>query len=572
MGTPMWRPDFRSLSVGDQRRETILAAGFLPWLLRRMRARRRNGRALPASAFKVWLGVRKVHQKRDIGLSPSKVITATVKRLCRKHIKDFGAASLIPKRKEPFTRAMILALLRLADGLRIGPYVLTWDSRVGRALRALIVVLASTGMRKAEVSISSGERFDKTHVSRADLRWRLRGRVYVSPPANLLAAPQPGDCVMLKPPLSKADPFGAVWGASPIYLSYEPNDPLCAFSALAAVEIHDPVDARENTPLLSPDGASPFLAGHLDTMLRAMLVVTVGAAEATKFSWHSMRIWLACSLLASGASHAQIQALCRWRSDEALAIYARLNQTTYAALLWRALVADVNSVRMNQLPDVDAEDVFRSIPGCTWPRPVVARVVARLLLGLPQLCVHPCHGRSLLHHAIALPVFAPVLMPGRCSRAFRAPCVCTRASRSLLHSLWCTWPPPVVARGTGLHLRAIVRLSRCSRAPPAPQEKSSTRRVGRLLRVESGLAARALPLHGSARLLWSCLSGIHTRASVPTLSLAASWPQATVCALLRLSDFVAAAHTQHTCPPLPTLVWDCESLAPARLTLHVPSH
>ena len=361
MGTPMWRPDFRSLSVGDQRRETILAAGFLPWLLRRMRARRSNGRALPASAFKVWLGVRKVHQKRDIGLSPSKVITATVKRLCRKHIKDFGAASLIPKRKEPFTRAMILALLRLADGLRIGPYVLTWDSRVGRALRALIVVLASTGMRKAEVSISSGERFDKTHVSRADLRWRLRGRVYVSPPANLLAAPQPGDCVMLKPPLSKADPFGAVWGASPIYLSYEPNDPLCAFSALAAVEIHDPVDARENTPLLSPDGASPFLAGHLDTMLRAMLVVTVGAAEATKFSWHSMRIWLACSLLASGASHAQIQALCRWRSDEALAIYARLNQTTYAALLRRALVADVNSVRMNQLPDVDAEDVFRSI-------------------------------------------------------------------------------------------------------------------------------------------------------------------------------------------------------------------
>jgi hypothetical protein len=362
MGTPAWRPDYRGLSAGERRRESVLAAGFLPWLLQRMRGRRGCGRAQPASAFKVWLGVRKVHAKRDIELTPTKLVSMTVKRLCRRHLADFGADSLVPKRKEPFTRAMILALLRIPDGLRIGPYTLTWDSRLGRALRAFIIVLASTGMRKGEVSITSRERFDRTSASRANLHWRLRGRLYASPPLALLRAPQPGDCVLLRPPISKADQFGAVWGASPIYLAYAAGEPLCAFSALAAVEIAEPVapELRASTPLFSPDGTTPFHAGHLDSMLRAMLIATVGVAAAAKYSWHSMRIWLACSLLASGASHAQIQALCRWRSDEALAIYARLNQTTYSRLLARALVANVSSVRASQLPDLEPGDVLRS--------------------------------------------------------------------------------------------------------------------------------------------------------------------------------------------------------------------
>ena len=37
-----------------------------------------------------------------------------------------------------------------------------------------------------------------------------------------------------------------------------------------------------------------------------------------KYSWHSFRVALACSLLASGASHAEIQALCRWQSEASL--------------------------------------------------------------------------------------------------------------------------------------------------------------------------------------------------------------------------------------------------------------
>ena len=68
-----------------------------------------------------------------------------------------------------------------------------------------------------------------------------------------------------------------------------------------------------------------------------------------QYSWHSARIYLACSLLDAGASNGQIQAMCRWLSEESLHIYARMNETTYTYWLQRALTANVNSVRATSL-------------------------------------------------------------------------------------------------------------------------------------------------------------------------------------------------------------------------------
>ncbi|KAL3910418.1 MAG: hypothetical protein SGPRY_009063 [Prymnesium sp.] len=80
--------------------------------------------------------------------------------------------------------------------------------------------------------------------------------------------------------------------------------------------------------------------------------------------WHSARIFLATALLASGASHPQIQALCRWQMDESLKIYARLNSATYVTLIGSALRADINSARASQLssavPFIDLDDLRRA--------------------------------------------------------------------------------------------------------------------------------------------------------------------------------------------------------------------
>ena len=77
----------------------------------------------------------------------------------------------------------------------------------------------------------------------------------------------------------------------------------------------------------------------------AMMTVLVGAEAATNYSIHSFRIYLACALLSAGASHGTICAMLRWRSDDALKIYARINDDKYADELEKAACARVSSVR-----------------------------------------------------------------------------------------------------------------------------------------------------------------------------------------------------------------------------------
>jgi len=79
-------------------------------------------------------------------------------------------------------------------------------------------------------------------------------------------------------------------------------------------------------------------------------------------TFHSFRIWLACALLQAGATGAQIQALCRWQSEDSLRIYARLNAGAYGSLLTAAMRADVHSLRItslrDQLPFLSKDDIL----------------------------------------------------------------------------------------------------------------------------------------------------------------------------------------------------------------------
>jgi hypothetical protein len=167
------------------------------------------------------------------------------------------------------------------------------------------------------------------------------------------------------PPVSKADPTGEVWGALPIYLHWS-TDPDAAFHHLATVETLLPITdamARTAVPLISSDGARPFTTGQLDRALLFILKALLGAAAAGVYSWHSARIYLACALLASGASSAQIQALCRWQTEDSLRVYARLNADKYHALLTSASGADVRSVAVASLPPLSDELALRQLLG-----------------------------------------------------------------------------------------------------------------------------------------------------------------------------------------------------------------
>lgn len=125
------------------------------------------------------------------------------------------------------------------------------------------------------------------------------------------------------------------------------------------------VASRAQVPLISPDYKAPFHASHLDSLLSVILRRLMGAACAANYSWHSARIYLACSLLAAGATSAQIQSLCRWQTEDSLRIYARLNADKYRQLLEAAAAADVASVSTASLPPLSDELALRQLLGLT---------------------------------------------------------------------------------------------------------------------------------------------------------------------------------------------------------------
>ena len=363
LNTPCWRPHHSTLGVDGVERESVLAGGFIPFALRHMRGRKGNARAKPQSAYKCYLGVRKAHSKRLIEMTPVKNVWQIVQRHCREHLEEYGGMSLAVTRKQPFTRAILHAILTAEDSTR---NIDLRDGNTRVAFRAFTAVLRQTGMRKSELSLQRGEKFTKRHASRANLKWCLRGTIYSNPPPDLLRNPRPGDYAILVPPLSKADSTGEVWGALPIYLHYDASDVDAAFHHLAALELAMPAAnaaSRALIPLISPNGTVPFQACHLDSILSIILRRLIGATAARMYSWHSARIYLACSLLAAGATAAQIQSLCRWQTEDSLRVYARLNADKYRQLLSAAAGADVASVSTASLPPLSDELALRQLLG-----------------------------------------------------------------------------------------------------------------------------------------------------------------------------------------------------------------
>ena len=361
LNTPCWRPGEADLTAQEREREAILAANFLPYALTVMRGRRGCAQAKPASAYKAYLGVRKAHAKRTVELPSTKLVWQMCKRLNAKHLNEFGAQSLIVKRKQPFTKVILHALLSSTDK---GALDLTVPA-VAAAFRAFVATLRQTGMRKSELALAAGVAFTHALATRSHLQWCLRGIIYADPPPDLLRHPRVGDYAILIPPPSKADPYGEVWGALPIYLHHSPTDPDAAFGHLATLELTVPAvgQQRRMVPLISADNKRPLATGQLDSMLQLILRRLIGKVNASKYSWHSARIYLACSLLAAGASHAQIQALCRWQTEDSLRVYARLNPSSYDKLLSRAASAQVESVSVGSLPPLSSELAIRQLLG-----------------------------------------------------------------------------------------------------------------------------------------------------------------------------------------------------------------
>ena len=383
-GTAPVRPSVHELAArGTDAREVECAlwADAVFIILDRMEAAWRinpRGRPYPpkpSSALQVLRGVRRVHVKRlQVETVPLTLAVAVVEGLLREYAVRHGPEALIPQRKEPLSAAIIERLLHIIatqEGARVAHKVLRCGTLPWRSLAGLIHFMAQCGFRKAEVALAPGDEFGPMHLSMANVVWRIaaaspdgpdgKHTFIVCPTKEQLALLAEGDYAAVRPPPSKADQLGLHWAADPIYLPYHATAAINAARALAELEVMRGVasEARRSSPLFTDGSGKPFTHGSLDALLQGLLMLCgMSAEEARRYSWHSFRSFLACALLAAGKDAATIQCLLRWKTAEALSLYARINPGAYGGHIFDAMRADVESVRStwsHRVPVYDAD-------------------------------------------------------------------------------------------------------------------------------------------------------------------------------------------------------------------------
>ena len=245
MGTTPLRADAAAnagFDMDGHSRETLLLAIAVPWVYEHMQGRRRDASGvllppLPSSVLNVLRNVRRAHKRLGITMAPLTLAVQATERLIQRYRDEHGPEALQPRRKEPLTNAIVVALLTLPAGTVVGSTAVDYARLEWISLRAQYAVHAQTGMRKSETCIPNGRAFGKKHLSRANLAWKIGG-VFVRDPSRVqLAALREGDFAVLIVAPSKADQHGLHWGQAPIYLPYHARDDICAARALAALEL-----------------------------------------------------------------------------------------------------------------------------------------------------------------------------------------------------------------------------------------------------------------------------------------------------------------------------------------------
>ena len=342
-----------------QQDEELLIGSFLVWLVSQVPPRsKKDAQAKPSSLYAHVLAVRRVHRQRwGVTMVKPLNLSLTLRAVLTDFVRDHGPEALLPRRKEPASGAMLLKLLAVPQGVRLGRWTLEWGSVLGVSLRAMLCTAFSGGFRKAELALPAGAEFDDFCIKRASLSWRIAGVIVAAPSRAQLEGLCRGDFALITPPPSKADHFGTFFGNRPVWLPFV-DTPGNAAAALAQLELRIPVAAaeRRSSPLFMEAPRTPLGAGRADRLLKHLLHQIMSKSEASRYSWHSFRIGLACALLAKGARPELIQALCRWKSPESLVIYARLNAEAYGDWVLSALSARISSVQTANLPPIDDAD------------------------------------------------------------------------------------------------------------------------------------------------------------------------------------------------------------------------
>ena len=361
----------RPSDVLDARRESILGGHVVMNAAAKMQPRDRTRAAAdPSSAWTAYKKARVVLADLGCLLPPLDDVRDVLRGLLRDFVRRYGDLVLVTEKKQPYHRSHETVI---ESWLRQRAMDAFWfNSDLDFMLWVIVCFLRNIGARGAELCKND------LYFTRSNVFPMLRNAVLEPTAANFVRATR----VRVTPTGSKCDFTNKHWGAHPMYFDIEPGAHLNLGHALQQLELKYPceVSERGSFPLVfDPDKyrggvPSPVSKSWLDARHSALLLATIGASAASQRTVHSWRVTLGCSLRAAkDAEHPDgrplelVKAFGRWRSDQAVAGYARLSADAYAAHIRASLAADAGAVPAPALDDVmravDPIDMLENIQG-----------------------------------------------------------------------------------------------------------------------------------------------------------------------------------------------------------------
>lgn len=341
-------------------REVVLLINALLHFMKTRKPRSNADKVIkPQSAMNILLGANRVMRANFSAFIPLSNLKLPLRGLMKRFVQRFGPASLIPKRREPFTNGMINSLVALPDHADLGQFgKLAIGSRERICWRAAVALATSTGFRKAELFRSNETTF---FVCWSNLNWIIKGVLVVEPTDAELRQLTEGDYLAVSPMPSKADQTNQVWGAHPLYIPFHEKG-RNAGAALRDLALNvGPVARMNSKPVFVDCAGRAVTAPVMAAAMYAAMSMLVGPERAKLYTWHAARVSLATHLLKCKVAPATIQAILRWQTDESLRAYARLSMEDCAQYLDRAANATIAAVQTPNMPIYERFDFFLAL-------------------------------------------------------------------------------------------------------------------------------------------------------------------------------------------------------------------
>ena len=357
-----WSPTF----AGDaewirthQEEVTQRLSIFQSWVYPQLAGRGGRADAKPRTVFNNYvLAIIRILSREHLPMPKAKHVEKSLAGLMRSFKQIYGVEHLMPGRKQPFTPAMWSKIESLPDGHSLaGRAVWSPKHRLrDRTILRLGRVLWRTGHRMGEIVFHPSGEINFLTRKCVSIR-KASGRSISEPTADDWRALAPGDVVWLAPCPSKSDQFGEEHCPYPSVLPYD-GRPDSAAAAVRDIELELPCkpEDRWSVPLFCDAQLQPLTYAVMHRELRVLLAALYGERFAAAFSWHSVRIGLACALHAAGCPDPMIQLICRWACPASLKIYRQMGVSENVSWTTRARTAQFDAARVNNIPALDNDE------------------------------------------------------------------------------------------------------------------------------------------------------------------------------------------------------------------------